>query len=161
MFYTRGGQPRILGLDWITLAGLRDSENTMLSFDALDSPVAGITMWQTLTEWFEKAGYENVFSNVGITQAGVQGIRDLNKYVERGYKVVTLINDGLLEGSTNNTTLPTHWVVWDSSVTQDDNGYVNLKLFSWGKSANWIKQKKDLQFFINRFFGGVVFKPLK
>lgn len=161
MFYTGRGQPRILGLDWMTLAGLRDSENTMLSFDALDSPVAGITMWQTLTEWFEKAGYEKVFSNVRITQAGVQGIRDLNKYVEQGYKVVTLINDGLLEGSTNNTTLPTHWIVWDGSVTQDNNGYVNLKLFSWGQSTNWIKQKKDLQFFINRFFGGVVFKPLK
>ncbi|HHH2680606.1 TPA: hypothetical protein ACPY83_005281, partial [Klebsiella pneumoniae] len=148
-------------LDWITLAGLRDSENAALSFDALDSPVAGITMWPTLAEWFEKAGYEMVFSNVGITQAGVQGIRDLNRYVAQGFKVVTLINDGLLEGSTNNTTLPTHWVVWDSSVTQDDNGYVNLKLFSWGRSTYWIKKGKDVRFFLNRFFGGMVFKPLK
>ncbi|MDS1056736.1 hypothetical protein XB82_15035, partial [Acinetobacter baumannii] len=38
MFYTSGGKARILGLDWMTLAGLRDSENTVLSFDALDSP---------------------------------------------------------------------------------------------------------------------------
>lgn len=151
----------ISGLDWMTLAGLRDSDNAIFSFDTLDSPIAGITMWQTLTEWFEKTGYEMVFSNVGITQAGVQGIRDLNKYVEQGYKVVTLINDGLLEGSNNNTVLPTHWVVWDSSVTQDVNGYIHLKLFSWGKSIDWIKKNKDLQFFINRFFGGVVFKPLK
>lgn len=161
MFFTSDGQPRILGLDWITLAGLRDSENAALSFDALDSPVAGITMWPTLAEWFEKAGYEMVFNNVGITQAGVQGIRDLNRYVAQGFKVVTLINDGLLEGSTNNTTLPTHWVVWDSSVTQDDNGYVNLKLFSWGRSTYWIKKGKDVRFFLNRFFGGMVFKPLK
>ncbi|WP_228727935.1 hypothetical protein [Klebsiella michiganensis] len=133
----------------------------MLSFDALDSPVAGITMWQTLTEWFEKAGYEIVFSNVGITQAGVQGIRDLNQYIERGYKVVTLINDGLLVNSTNKTILPTHWVVWNGSVTQDPNGCISLELFSWGKQRNWIKPKKDLQFFIKRFFGGMVFKPLK
>lgn len=145
----------------MTLAGLRDSENTVLSFDALDSPVAGITMWQTLTEWFEKAGYERIFSNVGITQAGIQGIRDLNKYKEQGYKVVTLINDGLLVNSTNKTTLPTHWVVWDGLVTQDSNGYISLELYSWGKTRNWIKPKKDLQFFINRFLGGVVFKPLK
>lgn len=151
----------ISGLDWMTLAGLRDSENAVFSFDTLDSPVAGVTMWQALTEWFEKAGYEKVFSNVGITQAGVQGIRDLNKYVEDGYKVVTLINDGLLDASLNSTTLPTHWIVWDGSVTQDSSGYVNLKLFSWGKVDNWIKPKKDLQFFLNRFFGGVVFKPLK
>ncbi|WP_181853051.1 hypothetical protein ACNSPR_07150 [Klebsiella pneumoniae] len=88
-------------------------------------------------------------------------IRDLNRYVAQGFKVVTLINDGLLEGSTNNTTLPTHWVVWDSSVTQKDNGYVNLKLFSWGRSTYWIKKGKDVRFFLNRFFGGMVFKPLK
>ena len=160
MFYTSGGKPSISGLDWMTLAGLRDSENTVFSFDALDSPVAGITMWQTLSEWFEKAGYEMVFSNVGITQAGIQGIRDLNKYVVQGYKVITLINDGLLDGSESNTTLPTHWIVWDGSVTQDSNGYINLKLFSWGQTAYWIKQRKDLQFFVNRFFGGMVFKPL-
>ncbi|MCC4107515.1 hypothetical protein [Serratia ureilytica] len=151
----------ISGLDWMTLAGLRDSENAIFSFDTLDSPTAGVTMWQTLTEWFEKAGYEKTFSNAGITQAGVQGIREFNNYIAQGYKVIALINDGLLEGSKNNTTLPTHWVVWDSPVTQDANGHVNLKLFSWGRSTNWIKQKKDLQFFINRFFGGMVFKPLK
>jgi len=111
-------------------------------------------MWQTLTEWFEKAGYEIVFSNVGMTQTGVQGIRDLNRYAEQGYKVVSLINEGLLDGSDNNTVLPAHWIVWDGCVTQDDNGYVNLKLFSWGRSINWIKQNKYLHFFINIFFGG-------
>ena len=118
-------------------------------------------MWQTLTGWFEKAGYEMVFSHVGITQAGVRGIRDLNKYIEQGYNVITLISDGLLIKSKNKTTLPTHWVVWKSSVIQDPNGYISLELFSWGKETNWIKPKKDLQFFINRFFGGMVFKPLK
>ncbi|MDN8555426.1 hypothetical protein [Citrobacter werkmanii] len=160
-FYYDDGRPKIAGTDWMTLAGLRDSENTMLSFDALDSPVAGITIWQILAEWFEKVGYKMVFSNVGITQAGVQGIRDLNKYIEQDYKVVTLINDGLLVNSTNKTTLPTHWVVWNGSVMQDPNGYISLELFSWGKEKNWIKPNKDLQFFINRFFGGMVFKSLK
>lgn len=159
-FYFDDGRPKITGTDWMMLAGLRDSENSVLSFNTLDSPVAGITLWQTLTKWFEKAGYEMVFSNVGITQAGIQGVRDLNKYAEQGYKVVTLINDGLLNNSTNKTTLPTHWVVWDGSVIQDSKGYISLKLFSWGKVSNWIKPKKELQFFINRFFGGMVFKPL-
>jgi len=146
----------------MTLAGLRDSENTVLSFDTLDSPVAGITLWQTLTEWFVKAGYEKVFSNVGITQAGVQGIRDLNEYIQKGYRVVTLINDSLLKGSQwEKFTMPSHWVVWDGPVTQDLHGHVSLNLFSWGKSINWIKSKKDLNYFINRFYGGMVFKPLK
>jgi len=161
IFYYNDGRPRITGIDWITLAGLRDSENRVFSFDSLDSPVAGITMWQILTKWFEKAGYEKVFSNAGITQPGVQGIRDLNKYKDQGYIVVALINDGLLVNSESKTTLPTHWIVWNGLVTQDSNGYIGLELFSWGKTMNWIKPKRDLQFFINRFFGGMVFKPLK
>ena len=151
----------ISGLDWMTLAGLRDSENAVLSFDTLDSPFAGVTMWQTLSEWFEKAGYEKVFSNVGITYAGIQGIRDLNEYAQKGYKVVTLINDGLLGRSNSNLTVPTHWIVWDGPVTQEADGSVHLDLFSWGDVFDQIKNGKDIYFFINRFFGGMVFKPLK
>ncbi|WP_437891898.1 hypothetical protein [Phytobacter sp. V91] len=146
----------------MTLAGLRDSENALFSFDELDSPVAGATLWRTLTAWFERAGYEKVFSNVGITQAGVQGIRDLNEYVNKGYNVVTLISDSLLQGSQyERLTVPTHWISWAGPVIQDENGHVQLKLFSWGQVANQIKPGKDLSFFINRFFGGMVFRPLK
>lgn len=145
-FYTSDGKPRILGLDWMTLAGLSDSENTVLSFDTLDSPVAGITMWQTLTEWFEKAGYEKVFSNVAPVQAGIQGIRDLNEYAQKGYRVVTLINDGLLKRSDSNLTVPTHWIVWDGPATQDSSGYMHLDLFSWGNVYDQIKYKKMLRF---------------
>ncbi|MGK7286017.1 hypothetical protein ACSPAB_09955 [Buttiauxella agrestis] len=119
-------------------------------------------MWQTLTEWFEKAGYIKVFSNVGVTQAGIQGIQDLNNYVQKGYKVISLINDSLLEGSSSErATYPTHWIVWDGPVTEDSDDNVHLKLFSWGKVSDRIKTEKKIPFFINRFFGGVVFKPLK
>ncbi|MBF6637470.1 hypothetical protein ITX54_12450 [Rouxiella silvae] len=160
-FYYSKRRPKIMGIDWMTLAGLRDSENTVFSFDALDSPIAGITMWQILSEWFEKVGYEKVFSNVGITQAGIQGIHDLNAYQKKGYKVVTLINDGLLGRSNSNSTLPTHWIVWEGPLTQQTNGTVNLKLFSWGEVFDQIKPSRDLSFFIKRFFGGMVFKSLK
>ncbi|EAA3679417.1 hypothetical protein P3M90_000775 [Salmonella enterica] len=160
-FYNAYG-PKITGLDWMTLAGLRDSENAIFSFDTLDAPMAGITMWQTLAEWFEKAGYAKVFSNVGITQAGIQGIDDLNKYAMQGYKVITLINDSLLRDSAaEHTTYPTHWIVWNGPVTQGNDGFVNLNLFSWGYVSDQIKPQKDISFFIRRFFGGVVFKPLK
>ncbi|RJT26569.1 hypothetical protein [Buttiauxella izardii] len=152
----------ISGLDWMTLAGLRDSENKVLSFDSLDSPLAGITLWGTLTEWFEKAGYEKVFINVGITQAGIQGINELNEYIQKGYKVVSLINDSLLQGSlSERTTYPTHWIVWNGPVTQASDGTMHLNLFSWGDLSDQIKPGRDTSFFISRFFGGVVFKPLK
>jgi len=143
------------------LAGLRDSENKILTFDTLDSPFAGITMWQILTEWFEKAGYKMVFSNVGVSQAGINGIRALNEYAKKGYKVVTLINDGLLDRGLSISTVPTHWIVWEGPVTLDSSGIVQLNLYSWGDVGEKIKNGKDLNFFIKRFFGGVVFKPSK
>lgn len=155
-----GPDPLILGLDWLMLASLRDSENSIMSFDTLDSPLAGITMWQTLTEWFEKVGYTKVFSNVGVTQAGIQGIRELNDYVEKGYKVVTLINDGLLENGRSTLTVPTHWIIWKGPVTQDSDNNMHLNLFSWGEASDQIKTDTDISFFINRFYGGMVFKPV-
>lgn len=119
-------------------------------------------MWQTLTEWFEKAGYIKVFSNVGVTQAGIQGMQDLNNYVQKGYKVVSLINDSLLEGSSSErATYPTHWIVWGGQAVQGIDRAVHLNLFSWGQMQDQIKPGKDLSFFINRFFGGLVFKPIK
>jgi hypothetical protein len=160
-FYYDNGNQKISGLDWITLAGLRDSENKILTFDTLDSPFAGITMWQILTEWFEKAGYKMVFSNVGVSQAGINGIRALNEYAKKGYKVVTLINDGLLDRGLSISTVPTHWIVWEGPVTLDSSGIVQLNLYSWGDVGEKIKNGKDLNFFIKRFFGGVVFKPSK
>ncbi|VFS72407.1 Uncharacterised protein [Raoultella terrigena] len=109
-------------------------------------------MWQTLTEWFEKAGYKKIFSNVGPVQAGIQGVRVLNEYIQKGYKVVTLINDGLLERSDSNLSIPTHWIVWNGPVIQDSKGNIHLDLFSWGNTYDQIKHGKDISFFISEVF---------
>ncbi len=153
--------PLISGVDWITLASLRDSENALLNYDAVDSPAAGVTMWHTLTEWFQKVGYELVFCNAGITRGSVEDIRLFNDYVNRGYNVVTLVADGLLEGIDSIFTVPNHWIVWNSQLTQSDRDEISLALFSWGKVKNYIKTDMTIHRLLNRFFGGMVFKPLK
>lgn len=160
-FYDEYHKPLISGLDWMMLASLRDSENLILGYDSVDSPAAGVTAWWSLSEWFEKAGYEKVFSNAGLTQVGAEGINTLNRYIEQGYRIVTLISDGLLKPSTSTLTVPTHWIVWDSPVTRTPTGEIELTLFSWGGVSMNIKTTKDLSFFVARFFGGMVFKPLK
>lgn len=160
-FYDDKGRVLISGLDWMMLAGLRDSENLIFGYSTVDSPTSGITMWNALTSWFEKAGYEKVFSNAGATRAGVEGINTLNRYIEQGYRVVTLINDGLLKTSTTTSTIPTHWIVWKSPVTRTSAGEIHLTLFSWGTVSMQIKSLKNLPFFVDRFYGGMVFKPLK
>ncbi|ATA23924.1 hypothetical protein BIY26_05040 [Brenneria goodwinii] len=152
--------PMILGVDWITLASLRDSENTILSYDSVSSPVAGVTMSNALSEWFEKIGYEKIFDNVSINRIQTQEIALLNSYIKKGCKVITLICDNLLvNGSPNPIIYPTHWVVWDGEA-KVNNGYVSLDLFSWGQIQSYVRPNMTMDMFASRIFGGLVFKPL-
>ena len=91
----------------------------------------------------------------------MEDIRLFNDYVNRGYNVVTLVADGLLEGIDSIFTVPNHWIVWNSQLTQSDRDEISLALFSWGKVKNYIKTDMTIHRLLNRFFGGMVFKPLK
>ncbi|MEA5103967.1 hypothetical protein [Pantoea sp. S18] len=166
------GRERVSGLDWITLASLRDSENSIMSYDEIDDQVAGITMWGKLSEWFEKAGYVKVFSNVGLSNSNVQDLAKLNEYANDGFKVVTLISAGMLfDFGPDDTSSKNHWIVWDGAIKNEKGQYVsesskmdeivNLKLFSWGEVKNQIKLDKSLGYVCSHIFGGMVFKPLK
>ncbi|CDL84775.1 hypothetical protein [Xenorhabdus szentirmaii] len=154
-----GKDEEISGLDWITLASLRDSENMILSYDEVASPVAGITAWWPLSEWFEKAGYEKVFSNISLMHSNKKDIEELNNYIEQGYHVVSLISAGML-GTLRETSGKNHWVVWEDKLREYDNS-VNLILFSWGRVKPWVKSNTSYDYFMEHTFGGLVFKPMK
>lgn len=169
-FYS-GSSERISGLDWITLASLRDSENSIMSYDEVDDEVAGITMWGKITEWFEKSGYVKVFSNVGLSRCSIEDVARLSEYADNGFKVVCLISAGMLfDFGSDDTSSKNHWVVWagalknarGQAITKNSrpDEIVNLKLFSWGMVKNQIKPNKDLEYVRKHVFGGVVFKPL-
>jgi len=169
-FYFSGSE-RISGLDWITLASLRDSENSIMSYDDIDDEVAGITMWGKITEWFEKSGYVKIYTNVGLGRCSIEDVARLSEYADNGYKVVCLISAGMLfDFGSDDTFSKNHWVVWAGAL-KNANGkaitknsppdeIVNLKLFSWGAVKNQIKLNKNLEYVRKHIFGGVVFKPL-
>ncbi|MBH2847068.1 hypothetical protein I6U52_25610 [Serratia marcescens] len=169
-FYDAYGE-RVKGIDWITLASLRDSENSILSYDEIDDQASGITLWGGLTEWFVGAGYEKEFSNVGLSHVNLKGLSVLNEYITKGYRVVTLISAGMLHGFDSAITAKNHWIVWDGpittqngevvSLTTNESEQVQLKLFSWGKVKNQVKGNITLSDVMKSIFGGVVFKPLK
>jgi hypothetical protein len=156
-----GKYKKISGLDWITLAGLRDSENMIFSYDEADDRAAGVTMWGKLNEWFEKAGYEKVFDNVGLTHRNMDDLNLLNNYASQGYKVVTLISDTVLSrGRTGGMTYKSHWIVWEGT-TEEVDGNIELNLFSWGDIYQQIRENTTPDAFINQLFGGLVFRPMK
>ncbi|AYA40035.1 hypothetical protein HZS38_05685 [Xenorhabdus nematophila] len=135
----------------------------MMSYDEVDDEVAGITMWGKLTEWFEKSGYEKVFSNVGLSHSNINDIVTLSDYYNKGYHVVTLISAGMLSDFGDiETSGKNHWIVWEGVVenyekenitnNSDLNQYVNLNLFSWGKVEHQIKKNKSLDYVLNHIF---------
>ncbi|OTA15632.1 transposase [Xenorhabdus beddingii] len=155
------GDYEISGLDWITLASLRDSENIIFSYDEVNSPAAGITMWGILSEWFEKAGYEKVFDNTGLSHCNMDGFITLNNYASKGYKVVTLISDTMLtRGRDDGMSYKSHWVVWKDAV-EKVNENIELNLFSWGDVYKQVRKNTTVDLFLNQLFGGLVFKPMK
>ncbi|WP_449550123.1 hypothetical protein [Lelliottia amnigena] len=170
-FYDDYGKEVVSGLDWITLASLRDSENSIMSYDEVNDQVAGITMWGKLIEWFEKAGYEKIFDNISLSHASETDIVKLNLYAKQGYRVVTLISAGMLKGWGNgDSSSKNHWIVWDESVCKVDGGditpsdsdeLIELKLFSWGRVDWQTKDKSSLKYFAMHVFGGLVFKSMK
>ncbi|MBD8165658.1 hypothetical protein IFU24_22770 [Erwinia persicina] len=169
-FYS-GSSERISGLDWITLASLRDSENSIMSYDEVGDQVAGITMWGKLIEWFEKAGYEKVFDNISLSHADVTDVIKLNSYVNQGCRVVTLVSAGMLSDYPGDSSAKNHWIVWESQVennngeviskTASEDEKVNLRLFSWGGVGNQLKTHVNLNIFMKHTFGGLVFRPIK
>ncbi len=169
-FYDSRGSSRVSGLDWMMLAGLRDSGNAMMRYDNVDDKVAGITLWGKLTEWFEKAGYEKVFGNVGFSHINQQGVEILNEYAGKGYRVVTLISDGMLATYPSILPIKNHWVVWSDQVrvtgglpvvrNTDSNDKVDLRVFSWGDAGVKLKNNYTIRDYCERTFGGLVFKPI-
>lgn len=168
-FYYESGREKISGLDWITLASLRDSENSIMSYSNAEYEAAGVTMWGKLSEWFEKIGYQKIFDNISLSSSNLKDILDLNECHKKGYLVVSLISAGMLTGLPNqDTSSKNHWVVWngtlagvdDLALTIDTNldTIVNLNCFSWGEVKAWIKKEKSLNYVLNHIFGALVFK---
>lgn len=162
-FYDAYGE-RVKGIDWITLASLRDSENSIMSYDEIDDQASGITLWGALTEWFVSAGYQKEFSNVGLSHVNLKELSTLNEYIRKGCRVVTLISAGILDGFDSTVTAKNHWIVWDGpittqygeviSLTTKENELVQLKLFSWGKVKNQIKRHLALSDVMGSIFEG-------
>ncbi len=180
-FFYANNTPRILGIDWMTLAGLRSSSNWALSYDSpneellksisttakrfVNKALAATTQPQLKT-WFTQAGFRCVTDKVITNLVGIKSFVDFNKEFSQGRCIVALI-DGDLLGSLARFSIPTHWVVWTSTLN-DKNGnpitshlkdtdIVQLQVFSWGKDNYAIKTNVNFSDFRNHIFHIYVF----
>ncbi len=143
----------INGVDWITLAGLRDSANVFCAYDEVDDEIAGITLEGALEEWFESVGTKILFSNVTygthINKPQLIKLVENKRQNPQSY-VVALINAGLLYNNKKpSIKYKNHWIVWNTlpKITNNgkykiikqetpDNVIMEQKVVSWGNNQH-------------------------
>lgn len=131
---------RLDAVDWVTLAGIRDSENAVFDLDDIDDAFAGITLPGELASWFRKAGYTNVLNetNLYLTKGRGNFLDALGQH-SRGRRVCFFIDaNGIQSASPGRGRLrriftsANHWVVLRNviSAREDD---VRFEVFTWGE----------------------------
>jgi len=154
-------------VDWIALASLRDSENTLLDYSSANDTAAGITMPHSLADWFRKIGWKgvsnttNVFFTKGRSDIDVC-IRDFN--ADR--RICLFINMQMLDSHKrgDRSFSPDHWVAMSEADRVKKpiirNGKIELGVYSWGDLHD-IPEHGDflLDKFYHNFYGYVSATP--
>jgi hypothetical protein len=126
---------KIAPVDWVGLASLRDSENTLFNYDDPDREFAGITLPGGLAGWMEKAGSKatNNQTNVSYTKNAANLLEASNR-LDGGHSVCLFISAGVLSGEATGTfSIPNHWVVMVKRPQfTAASEYVSLDVFTWG-----------------------------
>ena len=160
--------------DWVALAGVRDSENTILPYSDTSDEAAGITLPATLAGWLEGAGFKNVYNetNLYLTKSE-KNFRDAARRKRDGAEVCLLIDmKGIAAApSTRGVfrqifTCANHWVVLNSEVTFDTDGSVRFQVFTWGDgqyavppASRGAVAKLALAQWLQNYYGYVACKP--
>ena len=155
-----GYLPKVPAIDWITLASLRDTENSVFDFESPNNVFQGITTAGDLKAWFKKVGskilYEintNIINHITGPKLTLKDLCLLNSYVRPDTHVVMLITSRMFDDLIN---IPTknHWIVWADKLKLI-NGYevteqtlltelVELECFSWGSVDNHLLDNTTL-----------------
>ncbi|OTQ27850.1 hypothetical protein [Gilliamella apicola] len=155
-----GYLPKVPAIDWITLASLRDTENSFFDFDSPDDQIPGITTAGDLKTWFKKAGAEivyeintNIVNHITGPKLTLKDLCRLNSYVREDTHVVMLITSRMFDTRVPIAT-KNHWIVLADKLKLI-NGHevteqtlltelVELICFSWGSVDNQLLDNTTL-----------------
>ena len=155
-----GYLPKVPAIDWITLASLRDTENSVFDFESPNNVFQGITTAGDLKAWFKKVGskilYEintNIINHITGPKLTLKDLCLLNSYVRPDTHVVMLITSRMFDYRAPLLT-KNHWIVLADKLKLI-NGHevteqtlltelVQLKCFSWGSVDNHLLDNTTL-----------------
>lgn len=147
-------------VDWVALASLRDSDNTLFDYQSTSNEAAGITMPHSLTDWFRLVGYQRVLNNTNIfITKGEDEIRAMARLLGEGYKVCMFVNATIVENSTQGGgffTIPNHWVELMRLQGVHDDRVRGCMLWTWRRY--YTLPNPTVGQFSGNFFGYVAAK---
>ena len=163
----------INGVDWITLASLRDSENMILDYDEESDKVAGITLEGKIKQWFLKVGATILYSNVTygfhINKDKLLRLVAYKQQYPQSH-IISLINAEPIGGSSSG--IPgikkSHWIVWktipqsngkDIDSTTQNVDTIEQNVITWGYD-NYEVPPRELQQYLSYNFGSLVILPI-
>lgn len=161
---------KINGIDWITLASLRDSKNIIFRYNEASDQAAGITLAGALKEWFLKVGAKLLFSNVTYgLHIGKDELLCLVKYKQQYSQahIVSLVNAGLFSNEKTFLKFKSHWIVWKTAPQSNGkdidlnikNAAITQEVVTWGEIDRKLDQP-TLADYLSYNFGAMVFLPI-
>jgi len=153
----------ITGIDWITTASLRDSDNDVFNYDDPSDKFAGITLPNNLAGWMEGLGYTSVTNETNIFFTKSPEVFDhAARLLRQGQRVCIFVNSRLVAGEEKVShfyATPDHWVVLhDSDGLQ--KGTLAATFWTWARLVSVpLKGSMSADTFCGNFFGYVAGSP--
>jgi len=124
---------KIAPVDWIALASLRDSENTIMDYSSADDTTAGITRPGTLAGWLRDIAYQGVRDDTNYYFCkGRKEVEAFDRDMRIDRDVCLLVNDNMLYPSKQKlkSMFCNHWIVVDEVNLNRDQ--ISVSVYSWG-----------------------------
>lgn len=172
-------EANIQEIDWIGLASLRDSENSVFDYQAVDDRFAGITLSCDLQQWFVQSGYTQVENRTNlIFDKNLYTLLQAHQKRKSGSAVCLFVGANLLNGYPKGNAPADHWIVLNSDILIDGRPVISLlakgalvdddeslytkridfKMYTWAQENYPVNaEKKDVTVgeFLDYFYGYV------
>jgi len=161
-------------IDWITLASLTDSSNSLYNYDSDADKFSGITLPGRLESWFKAAGYKHVSKHTNLFfffDKSIDNLLKAKNAFKEGKNVCLFLSAKSLETPITISLTPNHWAVmsrhlkvgtprsinFSTTAEEIKDKKFDLKVFTWSLEAlNMNKKQLSLYEFSDYYFGYVV-----
>jgi hypothetical protein len=149
-------------VDWIALASLRDSDNSILHYSSAEDATAGITMPHSVEKWFNKLGWSSVRNDTNVLfLKGRDEVDDCIRNFDHFGRVCLFVNMKMFDPAklTHQSLTPNHWVVLAKPMTVV-NDTISFGVYSWGQIFDVPQNGAfPLRSFYRNFYGYVSTTP--